>query len=128
MITALYASLCTCLMIWLSIEVIKQRRTHKVAYDDGDIESLQIARSAQSNAVEYIPITLILMAFLEYNSGMSIWLHIIGVVFVCGRLMHARAILTNTFPGRKFGMLLTFSVMMVLIVLNFAYLPFEKLW
>ncbi|MDW1918451.1 MAPEG family protein, partial [Vibrio sp. Vb0349] len=62
MITALYASILALLLVWLAFQVIKQRRLNKVAYADGGVEALQIARSAQSNASEYIPITLILMA------------------------------------------------------------------
>ncbi|GAL28409.1 glutathione S-transfersae-related protein [Vibrio variabilis] len=54
MITALYASLLAVLMIWLSFQVIKQRRANQVAYADGGVEALQIARSAQGNAVDYI--------------------------------------------------------------------------
>lgn len=40
MITALYASILAALMIWLSIQVIKQRRSAKVAYADGGVNAL----------------------------------------------------------------------------------------
>lgn len=69
MITALYAALLTVLMIWLAIEVIKQRRINLIAHADGGVESLQVVRSAQSNAMDYIPITVILMGFLEMNGA-----------------------------------------------------------
>lgn len=42
MITALYASVLAVLLVWLAIQVIKQRRVNKVAYADGGVESLQI--------------------------------------------------------------------------------------
>lgn len=69
MITALYASILATLMIWLSIQVIKQRRSAKVAYADGGVNALQVARSAQGNAMDYIPITLFLMAMVEFNGA-----------------------------------------------------------
>lgn len=128
MITALYASILASIMIWLAIEVIKQRRSNRVAYADGGVEGLQIARAAQSNAMDYIPITLILMALLEFN-GVVIWLlHIIGIVFVIGRVMHAKGLLKEKMSGRVNGMKLTLIAMVSLIVLNIVYLPFDKLW
>ncbi|MBW3695133.1 hypothetical protein EK599_05480 [Vibrio sp. T187] len=128
MITALYASLLTILMIGLSIQVIKQRRKNRVAYADGDVEPLKIARSAQSNAVEYIPITLMLMGFAEFN-GLPMWLvHVIGVSFVIGRLIHAKGILGGWFRGRILGMQITLLCMLSLIVLNLVYLPFDKIF
>lgn len=127
MITALYASLLAILMIWLAIQVIKQRRANQVAYADGGVEPLQIARSAQSNAMDYIPITLILMGFAEFN-GMHVWLvHIIGVTFVLGRVIHAKGILGKKFKGRVLGMQLTLACMVALIILNLVYLPFDQL-
>ncbi|MGR5235962.1 MAPEG family protein [Vibrio alfacsensis] len=128
MITALYASILAILLIWLAFQVIKQRRVNKVAYADGGIEPLQIARSAQSNATEYIPITLILMILLEFNGAWLWWLHFTGAVFVIGRVIHARAILRDDFNGRVIGMKLTFFTMIGLVVLNLFYLPYGHLW
>ncbi|MDA0117559.1 MAPEG family protein [Vibrio sp. T11.5] len=128
MITALYASVLAMLMIWLSIEVIKQRRSAKVAYADGGVNALQVARSAQGNAMDYIPITLFLMAMFEYNGASPWMIHIAGAVFVIGRLLHAKAVLAEKLKGRITGMKLTFLTMVALIVLNLVYLPFGKLW
>lgn len=127
MITALYASLLAALMIWLSFQVIKQRRSNQVAYADGGVESLQIARSAQGNAVDYIPITLILMALVEYNGAPAIWIHVIGLSFLVGRWMHADGILNKRFKGRVRGMKVTIFAMVGLIVSNLFYLPFDRL-
>lgn len=128
MITALYACILAVLFIWLAIQVIKQRRVNKVAYADGGIESLQIARSAQSNASEYIPITLILMALLEFNGAQPVWIHLTGIIFVIGRIIHARGILQESLKGRVKGMQVTFLIIVALVVLNMIYLPYGKLW
>ncbi|MFA0086817.1 MAPEG family protein [Vibrio sp. E150_011] len=128
MVTALYASLLAILMIWLSIQVIKQRRSNQVAYADGGVEGLQIARSAHGNAVDYIPITIILMAFVEYNGAPLLWVHAMGIAFLLGRILHAKGILTQWFKGRVLGMQLTLLVMVALIVSNLVYLPFEQLF
>ncbi|EGA71622.1 glutathione S-transfersae-like protein [Vibrio sinaloensis DSM 21326] len=128
MVTALYASILAALMIWLSIQVIKQRRKAQVKYADGGVDALQVARSAHGNAVDYVPITLIMMALLEYN-GASLWMvHLCGVAFIIGRIMHAKSILADKLKGRITGMKLTYLVMVALIVLNIVYLPFERMW
>ncbi|OHY96488.1 hypothetical protein BI375_02935 [Vibrio rotiferianus] len=128
MIAALYASALALLLIWLAFQVIKQRRSNKIAYADGGVESLQIARSAQSNASEYIPITLILMALLEYNGASVLWIHLAGIAFVIGRVIHARGILAEDLKGRVTGMKLTFFTMIGLVALNLIYLPYGNLW
>ncbi|HHX8331687.1 MULTISPECIES: MAPEG family protein [Vibrio] len=128
MITALYASILAILIIWLAVQVIKQRRLNQIAYADGGVEALQIARSAQSNATEYIPITLILMALLESNSAYPTWIHLTGIIFVIGRIIHARGILKEDLKRRVRGMQVTFLVILSLVVLNMIYLPYDKLW
>ncbi|MDE1238877.1 MAPEG family protein [Vibrio aestuarianus] len=127
MITALYAIILTAILIWLAIEVIKQRRANQVKYADGGVPALQLARSAQGNAAEYIPITLILMALLEVNGASVWWIHSVGMAFVIGRILHAKAILSDQLKGRIAGMKLTFAAMVALMVLNLIYLPFDKI-
>lgn len=127
MTTAIYASILSILMCWLSMNVIKVRRKNKVKYADGGVSELQIARSAQSNAVDYIPITLILLFALEYNGG-NIWLlHIVGITFVIARVIHCRSILADKLRGRILGMQMTFGVIVTLAILNLVYLPYSKI-
>ncbi|HHF3138967.1 MULTISPECIES: MAPEG family protein [Vibrio] len=128
MITALYANILAILIIWLAVQVIKQRRLNQIAYADGGVEALQIARSAQSNATEYIPITLILMALLEFNGAYPTWIHLTGIIFVIGRVIHAKGILKKDLKKRIRGMQVTFLVILSLVVLNMIYLPYDKLW
>lgn len=112
----------------MAVQVIKQRRLNQIAYADGGVEALQIARSAQSNATEYIPITLILMALLEFNSAYPTWIHLTGIIFVIGRVIHAKGILKKDLKKRIRGMQVTFLVILSLVVLNMIYLPYDKLW
>ena len=64
MITAFYASLLTFLIAWLSLNVIKARRKHKIRYGDGDNIHLIVARTAHSNTVQYVPLALILLLIM----------------------------------------------------------------
>ncbi|CAH0537823.1 MAPEG family protein [Vibrio marisflavi] len=123
MVTALYASVLAGLIVWLSFKVINQRKSSKVPHSDGGVDELVIARSAHSNAVEYIPITLILLALAEFNGASAILIHIFGTVFFFGRWIHANAILNESIPGRVRGMKITFVCIVGLILLNLIYVP-----
>ncbi len=125
MVTALYASILALFMCWLSLQVIKARRQHKVRYADGGVDAVIIVRTAQSNAYEYIPISLILLALLEYNSQVLWLVHILGVLLCIARVTHARAILSQNHSGRVRGMQLTFSVIAVLAISNMVFLPYS---
>jgi uncharacterized membrane protein YecN with MAPEG domain len=127
MITAIYASLLALLMCKLAFNVIKARRKNKIKYADGDVVELQIARTAHSNAVDYIPISLILLFILEYN-GCNIWLiHLAGIALVVGRIIHCKGILSENLRGRILGMQITFFTIFGLAGLNLIYAPYEKL-
>ena len=127
MTTVIYASILAMLMCWLSMKVIKARRKNRIKYADGDCDELKIARSAQSNAVDYIPITLILLFALEYNGGHLLLVHVIGIVFVIGRVVHCQSILADKLRGRVTGMKITFGVILILAVVNLVYLPYSEL-
>jgi len=69
MISVIYASLSAFLIFWLSLNVIKKRKINQVGIGDGGNKELMISIAAQSNAVEYIPIALLLLFALEYNKA-----------------------------------------------------------
>lgn len=127
MTTAIYACILAVLICRLAMNVIKARRKNKVALGDGDCQELIIARSAQANAVDYCPIALILMLFLELNGGHLIAIHVVGILFVTGRIIHSRAILSEDLRGRVRGMQLTFFMIYALVILNLVYFPYTKL-
>ncbi|WP_070968959.1 MAPEG family protein [Vibrio sonorensis] len=128
MVTALYAVVLAGLLLFLAIQVIFQRRKAKVKYSDGGVEALAIARSAHGNAVDYIPIVLILMALVEYNGAPLWFVHLIGGLFVISRVMHARAILNERLSYRVKSMKLTFTCLVTLMVANVFFLPWGYLW
>ena len=78
MITSLYASLSALLIVRLSLSVIKLRRKNRISVGDGGNEELQLAIRTHSNAVEYIPITLLLLLMLELNGAPKILIHLLG--------------------------------------------------
>jgi len=127
MISVIYAIVSALLIIYLSFEVIKTRRRHQISVGDGDNEELQTAQGAQSNAIEYLPITLILLFYLEYNGAGSWIIHLAGMTLITGRVIHAYGLLNKSMRRRVLGMQITIFVLIGLCLLNLAFLPLDKL-
>jgi uncharacterized protein len=121
MISALYGAILGLLICWLALKVVSVRRKHKVLYADGGIAELQIARTAHSNATEYIPISLLLLLILEYSTAYGVLVHFMGVCIVAGRIIHCWGILTETLRLRALGMQFTLFSIIALSVINIIY-------
>ena len=128
MTSVIYASLSAFFIVWLSLNVIKNRYSAKVSIGDGDNEKLKLAMVSQSNAIEYIPIALLLLFALEYNGANILFVHALGVLLVLGRLIHARAILGENLKHRVLSMKITLYTIIALAVINLVYLPYTKLF
>ena len=127
MTSAIYASLSALLICWLSLNVIKKRRKYRVSIGDGGNIELRTAMAAQLNAIEYIPIALLLLFALEYNEA-NIWIvHLFGVALIAGRAIHAHNLLSENLKGRVLGMQITIYTIIGLAVLNIVFLPYDKL-
>lgn len=124
MITAFYAGLCALLIVRLSRNVISLRRQFRVLLGDGGQAALQAAIRAQGNAVEYIPISLLLMLLLELSGAASWLIHLAGIALISGRLIHAAALKHNDLKKRVLGMKSTLYLIIALSVLNMGYFLF----
>jgi len=127
MISVIYAIISALLIVYLSFEVIKTRRKHQISVGDGGNEELITAQGAQSNAIEYLPISLLLLLYLEYNGANNWIVHITGITLIIGRVIHARGLLNRNFRQRVLGMQITVYVLIGLCLLNFVFLPVDKL-
>ncbi len=119
-LTGLYASILGIIILWLSLNVVKFRRGKRVEIGDGgDAIGIRHIR-AQQNAVEYVPIALILFAVCEINGGNPIILHIIGVALVFARLIHPGGLTKGKGPtfGRFYGTLITWLAIIFLAGYN----------
>jgi len=128
MTSAIYASLASFLMIGLSINVIKKRRSNKVSMGHGGHKELKIAIAAQLNAVEYIPIALLLLFSLDFNKANILMLHILGLSLIIGRVIHAKGMLSSNLNMRVIGMHITIYTIISLAVINLAYIPYAQIF
>lgn len=116
--TPLYTALLTSLAMVLAVRVIQQRRIASVSLGTRGDERLERAVRAHGNLIEYAPLALLMLAFLELN-GASPWLvHASGILLMLGRSIHAWSIPNASSTGRVAGMATTFTSWGVLILAN----------
>ncbi len=110
-ITAFYAALLGLLFVYLSFRVIGWRRLKSVELGHGeDSERLRRMR-VHANFAEYVPFTLLLMAIAESMTAPRPLIHVVGLILIAGRLMHAYGLsqTPHILRFRVGGMILTFT-------------------
>ena len=115
-ITGLYAALVALLIMVLAVRVVLYRRSAKVGLGDGNNPDLLQCIRVHANAVEYVPLYLLLMLILELNQTLPILIHVFGIVLVVARLLHAWGVSRHSgiSPGRALGAGLT--VLMIILM------------
>jgi uncharacterized membrane protein YecN with MAPEG domain len=124
MISSIYAGLLALWIVWLSLNVIKLRRTKKIRLGDGGDPELQTAIRVQGNATEYVPLSLILLVLIELNQAHPALVHLGGLALLAGRVAHARGLLDDNLQYRVLGMKLTFYTLIGLALVNFVYVAY----
>lgn len=119
-ITALYAAMFGLLFVILMLAVIKLRRSLRVGLGDGGNRDLQQAIRAHGNAVECVPIFLVMLAVFELNRGSVMLLHVFGAAFLMVRVLHAWGLYSSSgaSPGRLVGIAGTIVLLAALAVAN----------
>ena len=113
-IVPIYAAILAVMFVALSIRVIALRRASKLPLGfQGDI-ALERRVRAQGNFAEYVPLALLLLAFVEMQGAQAWLLHAMALVLVAGRLSHAYGVsqLRESFAFRVSGMAMTFTVIL----------------
>ena len=114
-ITAFYASLLALLFVFLSFRVIGWRRLVKVEIGHGDDNQLLRRMRMHANFAEYVPFTLLLMAMAESMTAPRPLIHLVGLLLIAGRLMHAYGLsqTPHILRYRVWGMMLTFFALSI---------------
>jgi uncharacterized protein len=115
-ITALYAALCALIIVVLAVRVILLRWSTRAGIGDGGDRRLARAIRIHGNAIEYVPIALILMLVAEVSGAGATLLHACGIALVAGRVSHALgfARTAGVSIGRSLGIAATFAAILVL--------------
>ena len=110
----IYVALSAFILIKLSINVILERRKNKVSFGDDGNRALMRRIRAQGNFIEYTPIFLISLIGIEwigYEKNIPyylIYVHILGIIFILGRIFHAISLYQKKISFRRIGMRITF--------------------
>jgi uncharacterized membrane protein YecN with MAPEG domain len=118
-ITGLYAAIAALLVVIFAVRVTLRRRAIKVGIGNGGDSILAQRIRVHANAVEYLPMALLLLLILELNQTQPLLLHVFGCMLIAGRLLHAYGLSSSPAltPGRAIGMVLTWAVIAIMAVL-----------
>jgi len=110
-ITEFYAGLLAILFFALSIRVVAVRG--RVSLGDGGDPMVLRRMRGHANFAEYVPLILLMMAFLEYHHLATWQLHLMGATLAIARLLHGVALsfTSKWFFGRFAGSVLTFVLL-----------------
>ena len=110
--TSTYAAILGLVFIVLSIRTLLLRRKLGVAIGDGNQPRLARASRVHANFAEYVPLSLILIYFLEIQTQTSLWIHLLCSALVIGRITHAFGVsqVQENYRYRVVGMVVTFTV------------------
>ncbi len=112
----IYAAICFFIVTWLANAIGALRRKHRIAIGHGGNKHLERAMRGQANAVENMPIFLIGLLIAALMGAPSWVIHLLGLVFSIGRIMHAYYFVQEDAPIRLrfvgFGVALLASIVL----------------
>ena len=110
-----YAAVLVLIYVVLSARVIRGRQSYRVGFGAGDSVDLERRIRVHGNFAEYVPLAVILLAFMELQGRPGWLLHLCGLVLIAARVAHALGISheTENFRLRVVGVVATFAVLIV---------------
>ncbi|MBV9985959.1 MAPEG family protein [Bradyrhizobium sp.] len=116
-ITAFYLAVLALLYVVLSLQVIRLRRVNRAAFGDSGNVALRSAIRAHAHFAEYVPITALMIAFLEASGTSALRVHLLMGALLVARLLHPLGMYAkpNTFwfrIGRTGGVTITIALLM----------------
>jgi uncharacterized membrane protein YecN with MAPEG domain len=123
-ILPLYAALLGLLFFYLSVRTIGLRRRLKIGVGFKENEEMLRAMRVHSNFAEYVPLTLLLICFVEVQGAQPWLVHGLGALLLVGRCVHAHGMsqMNEKFVFRVSGMAMTFTALLTsagVLIFNF---------
>ncbi len=108
-IVPIYAALLALLFIALSVRTLRLRRRLQIAVGDAGNATMLRAMRVHSNFAEYVPLTLLLIAFVELGGAAAWRVHLFCMCLLVGRCVHAYGVsqLKENYRFRVAGMVFT---------------------
>lgn len=118
-VTSIYAAVAALLVLVLALRVVLKRRQQAIGLGDGGNADLQQCIRVHGNALENLPLALLLLLLLELQGIPAAWLHALGASLIVARVLHAWGFSRRKGVsfGRFFGTLLTWLLMLSMAVM-----------
>lgn len=112
-VAPIYVALSVLLVLILTIRVILLRRDRKVGLGDGGDSQVACAIRAHANALEVLPLALLMLVLFEIGGAHSYAVHAYGAALLFARLWHGVGLSGSpgVSAGRFYGTALTWMVM-----------------
>ena len=112
-VTPIYAALLVGLFLYLTFRVIAYRRANTLSLGDYGDKNLLKRMRAQANFTEITPLALIVLLISELQGAPVLALHMLGLMLLGGRLLHALgfAATPQKIRLRQLGMLLNVAML-----------------
>lgn len=109
-ITALYTSILALIMLFLAYKTSARRTEAKINLGTGNDDIMEMRSRAFGNFIEFVPMFILLMALIEIQGYGTIYVHILGITTVIGRILHALGMTKSIsiINGRFVGAILTY--------------------
>jgi len=123
-VVLLYAALLALVFVALSVRTLLMRRKLQIAIGDAGNQSMLRAIRAHSNFAEYVPLSLLLILFVEASGANPLFVHALGASVVAGRMSHAFGVsqIKEQYAFRVLGMALTLGpIILAAVRLLFVY-------
>ena len=122
MITLFYAGLCTLLVLFLAGRVMSRRMQAKIGLGDGGDGDLARRIRAHANAIEYLPLALLLLGGMELNGYPDAAIHAFGATLLVSRVLHGWGLSRSSGKsvGRFAGTALTLVLMLAMALFAIA--------
>lgn len=121
--TAVFASICSVILVYLTLNVIRLRYKHQQAIGLIKTEEFDRRNGALSNFIHNTPMALILFAIAEVGKANCGILFFIGGIYILARLAHIYSLYVyeikyKSFRLRMFAMITTLTVILALAAIN----------
>ncbi|VUD59460.1 Inner membrane protein YecN [Thalassocella blandensis] len=123
MISAFYAALLAILVIALAFRVSKNRIKYRVGIGAGDNKDLDLVIRCHANAVEIVPLAVLMLVLAELQGLHAIALHVAGLVLLVTRIMHPIGLTKaqgGPAVGRFYGTIGSWLTVVLLAIANLA--------
>ena len=110
-----YAAIFVLIFVLMAVNVTRLRSKYKVSIGDGGRTDLERAARVHANFAEYVPFAILLLAFMEMQRQSIFIIHVLAIILLVGRLLHAYGVAgeKDNMTFRGLGYMATLGVMVV---------------